>query len=59
MGAGATTPVSRNITNADAARIQNFVRTGPGSMPTFTTNDISNEDLNNLIAFILDQWPDN
>lgn len=57
MGGGATQPVSRNITNADAARIQSFVRTGPGQMPTFTLSDISTEDLNNLIAYILNEWP--
>ena len=42
-----------NITNADAVSIQAAVRTGPGVMEAFSQSQISTEDLNDIIAWLL------
>lgn len=57
-GTPSTEGVTANITFADADRIQTVVRTqGPEIMPLFDMEDITTEELNDLIAFVLAEWP--
>ena len=49
---GAGGAVGKNLTDASASKISQKVRSGPKTMPGFSSSELSDEDLDKLIAFL-------
>ncbi len=49
---GAGGAVGKNLTDASASKISQKVRSGPKTMPGFSSSELSDEDMDKLIAFL-------